>query len=76
MVQANVVYLYTDLLPAGSEQHEVLLFGNIYEEVLQACHQTVQIEKNTLKYWYSWVVKKRNTSEAVLRPQYTPWPLY
>ena len=31
---------------------------------------------NTLKYWYSWVVKIRNTSEAVLRPQYTPWPLY
>ena len=22
---------------------------------------------------YSWVVKIRNTSEAVLRPQYTPW---
>ena len=29
--------------------------------------------KNTLKSWYSWVVKIRNTSEAVLRPQYTPW---
>ena len=23
-------------------------------------------------YWYSWVVKIRNTSEAVLRPQYAP----
>ena len=32
--------------------------------------------KKTLKYWHSWVVKTRNTSEAVLRPQYTPWPLY
>ena len=28
------------------------------------------------KYCYSWVVKIRNTLEAVLRPQYTPWPLY
>ena len=26
----------------------------------------------TLKYWCSWVVKKRKTSEAVPRPQYTP----
>ena len=25
---------------------------------------------------YIWVVKIRNTSEAVLRPQYTPWPSY
>ena len=32
--------------------------------------------KNTLKYWYSWVVKIRNTPEPVLRSQYTPWPLY
>ena len=23
---------------------------------------------------YSWLVKIRNTSEAVLRPQYNPWP--
>ena len=28
----------------------------------------------TLKYWYNWVVKIRNTSEAVLGQQYTPWP--
>ena len=26
--------------------------------------------------WYSWVVKIRNTSEAVFRLQYTPWLLY
>ena len=32
--------------------------------------------KHTLKYWYNWVVKKRNTTKAVLRPQYTPWLLY
>ena len=23
-----------------------------------------------------WVVKIRNTSEGVLRPHYSPWPLY
>ena len=28
------------------------------------------------KHKYSWVVKIRNTSEAVLMPQYTPWPFY
>ena len=33
----------------------------------------MQIEKKkNLKNWYSRVVKIRNTSEAVLRPQYTP----
>ena len=31
---------------------------------------------NRKRYWYSLVVKIRNTSEAVIRPQYTPWPLY
>ena len=33
-----------------------------------------QIEE-THKCWYSWVVKIRITSEAVLRPPYTPWPM-
>ena len=32
--------------------------------------------KNTLKYWYSWVVKIRNPLDAVLRPQYFPSLLY
>ena len=32
--------------------------------------------KNTLRYWSCWVVKIRNTSEAVLGPQYIPWPSY
>ena len=40
------------------------VFRNI---ILQARHQIVQIEKKTLKYWYtcSWVVKMINTEEAV-----------
>ena len=32
--------------------------------------------KNALKSWFCREVKVRNTSEAVLRPQYTHWPLY
>ena len=36
-----------DLLPTGSEEHEVLLFGNISERILQAHHQIVQTEKHT-----------------------------
>ena len=35
------------LLPSGSEQYEVLLFGSIQEGKLQAHHELVQIEKNT-----------------------------
>ena len=30
----------------------------------------------TLNFGHCWVVKIRNTSEAVLRPQYTPWQSY
>ena len=35
------------LLPSGSEQHEVLLFGSIQEVILQDRHKIVQIEKKT-----------------------------
>ena len=35
------------LLPSGSEQHEVLLFGSIQEGILQARHYIVQTEKHT-----------------------------
>ena len=50
----NVVYHETclldmHLLPIGSEEHEVLLFGSIYEGILQAHHQIVQIEKKPTK---------------------------
>ena len=52
--------MFMNLLPSGSEQHEVLLFGSIQEGLRQARHLTVQIErKKTLKYWHSWVVKIR-----------------
>ena len=36
-----------DLLPSGTQQHEVLLFGSIKEGIFQASHYMVQIEKNT-----------------------------
>ena len=37
------------LLPSGSEQHEVLLFGSIQEGILQARQNILQTEKITLK---------------------------
>ena len=58
------------LLPSGSEQHKVLLFGSIKARLPNSANG-----KNTLKYWYCWVVKIGNTLEAVHKPQYTPWPL-
>ena len=54
------------LLPTGSEEREVLGVGSVYENYCIIMN----------KYRYSWVVKIRNTSEAVLRLQYTPWPSY
>ena len=55
---------YLILLPSGSE-----LISIAGWESLKSIKR-----KNALKIWYSRVVKIRNTSEAVLRPQYTPWP--
>ena len=37
------------LLPSGSEQHEVMLFGSIQEGILQASQYILQTEKDTLK---------------------------
>ena len=50
--------------------------GVFRKEYFRLVTKQCKKEKKTLKYWYSWVVKIRNTSEAVLRPQYSPWPLY
>ena len=60
--QAWETRLGHNLLPSGSEQHGVLLFGNIQDRILQARQSSNR--KNTLKHWYSWVVKIRNTSET------------
>ena len=64
------------LLPSGSEQHEVLLFFEYLRRNTSGSSLTCADRKDTLKCWYSWVVKIRNTSEAVFMPQYTPWPSY
>ena len=40
---------FQHLLPPGSKQHEVLLFGSIYEGILQARHYLVQIDKKNTK---------------------------
>ena len=34
----KMLYVYVYLLPSGSEQHKVLLFGNFWEGILQARH--------------------------------------
>ena len=60
----NVVFLY--LLPTGSEERGVFGVGSIPVVIPPSC-QDRKIE-------YGRVVKIRNTSEAVLRPQNTPWP--
>ena len=42
-------FIKKGLLPSGSKQHEVLLFGSIQEGILQAHLYIVQTEKKTLK---------------------------
>ena len=60
------------LLPTGSGERAVLEVGGNPAAILPSC-QYVQILQI---YEFSWVVKIRHTSEAVLRTQYTPWQLY
>ena len=38
-----------------------------------SCEEMKTIAITFDEYEYSWVIKIRNTSAAVLRPQYTPW---
>ena len=64
------------LLPTGSEEREVLWVGSIHVSILLSCQDMLNIELQLHKHEYSWVVKIRNTSEAVLGPQYTPWLSY
>ena len=58
-----------NLLPSGSEQHEVLLFGSISEGILQAHHLIVQIEENMLVYLGSKNKKHhRGSTQATIHP--------
>ena len=61
-------------LTTRSEKREVLGVGSIPIAMLPSCQDMKTIALYLHKYEYCWVVKIRNTSEAVLRPQYTPWP--
>ena len=82
--QANIVYCIIltdnyksiDLLPTGSEEREVLGVGSIPVAILPSCHDMNPIALHLHEHEYSWVVKIRSTSEAVLRSQYSPWPSY
>ena len=60
---------FNDLLPTESEEREVLGVRSILVERFPSCQdmETIIMQRHE----YSWVVKIRNTSEAVLRPQYT-----
>ena len=64
------------LLPTGSEEREVLGVGSIPRPaaILPSIYESYCIIMQ--RHEDSWVVRIRNTSEAVLRPQYTPWPSY
>ena len=64
------------LLLAGSEEHEVLQTWSIYAAILLLLNSFRTVHFKYTGIEIIWVVKIRNTSEAVLRPQYTPWPSY
>ena len=64
-------YILYGLLPTGSEEIEVLRVGSIPVAILFSCQDMKTIAIYLHKQEYSWVVKKGNTPEAVLRPQYT-----
>ena len=69
------------ILPTGSEERGVLGVGSIPVAILLSCQnvKTFALQINMKicdKYEYSWAATIRNTSEAVLRSQYSPWPSY
>ena len=65
------------LLPIGSEEErEVLGVRSIPVAILPSCQDRKIIALQLHEHEYSWVVKIRNTSEAVIRSQYFPRPLY
>ena len=56
----------TFLLPAGSEEHEVLQTGSIHAAILPSCQSFTVVHFKCLNCAFIWVVKTRNTSEVVL----------
>ena len=59
------------LLPTISEERAVLWVGSIPVEILASFQGMKAIALYLYKHEYSCEVKIRNTSEAVLRPQYS-----
>ena len=47
--------------------------GSIPVAILSSCQNMKTVVLYLHEHEYSWVVKIRNTSEPVLRLQYTPW---
>ena len=65
------------LLPTvNEEEREVLGVRSIPVAILPSHRDRKIIALQLHKHKYSWVVKIRNTSEAVIRSQYFPRPLY
>ena len=66
-------------LPIRSEEHEVLQTGSIHVAILPSCQSFTIVHFTCIDNDFNKVVKIRNTSEAVLRPQYSPyvpWSVY
>ena len=72
---AMVRYIYTcvHLLPTGSEEREVLEVRSIPVAILPSCQYMNSIALQFHKHEYSWEVKIRIPSEAVLKSRYSPW---
>ena len=66
------------VLPTGGEETHILGVGNIPAAILSSCQDLINFAIELHKNVYNWIVKIRNTSEAVPRPQYTygPWSVW
>ena len=58
----------------GSEERGVLEIEIIPDAILPSYRNMKTIALYLHRYEYSWVVKIKNTPEAVLMPQYSSWP--
>ena len=67
-----LVCALANLLPTGSEEMEGLGVENIPVAILPSCLDMKTTSLLCYKQGYSWGVKIRNTSEAVLMSQYSP----
>ena len=69
MGRSTSLFVGMFLLPAGSEEHEVLQTGSIHLAILPSCQSFATVHLKCLNCAFIWVVKIRNISEAVFRPQ-------